>query len=108
MCDVMGLNKDIFDNIYTYFSLYAHPSEVAVFQFESMFSTENEEFIQLTLTNMKYCFSLMSVFVADYINMFPQVKDTFEKLDIYKQIAINAHNKMLRDDAYSINDAWKN
>lgn len=108
MSDVMGLNKDLFENIYTYFSLYAHPSEVAVFQFESMFSKENEEFKQLTATILKYCFSLMSVFVADYINLFPQVKNTFEKLEIYKQIAINAHNKMLRDDAYSINDAWKN
>jgi hypothetical protein len=108
MCDVMGLNRDIFENIYTYFSLYSHPSEVAVFQFESMFSKENEEFKQLTTTNLKYCFSLMSVFVADYICLFPQVKDTFEKLEIYKQIALNAHNKMLRDDAYSINDAWKN
>src|SRR5690606_18247847 len=64
MCDVMGLNKDLFENIYTYFSLYAHPSEVAVFQFESMFSKENEEFKQLTTTILKYCFSLMSVFVA--------------------------------------------
>jgi hypothetical protein len=107
MCDVMGLNKDIFDNIYTYFSLYAHPSEVSVFQFETMFSKQHEEFKQLTTTNLKYCFSLMSVFVADYINLFPQVKDTFEKLEIYKQIALNTHNKMLRDDSYSINDEWK-
>lgn len=107
MCDVMGLNKDIFDNIYTYFSLYAHPSEVSVFQFETMFS-KDEEFKQLTTANLKFCFSLMSVFVADYINLFPQVKDTFEKLEIYKQIALNSHNKMLRDDQYSINDAWEN
>jgi hypothetical protein len=107
MCDVMGLNKDIFDNIYAYFSLYAHPSEVSVFQFETMFSKQHEEFKQLTTTNLKYCFSLMSVFVADYINLFPQVQDTFEKLEIYKQIALNTHNKMLRHDSYSINNAWK-
>jgi len=107
MCDVMGLNKNIFEHIYTYFSLYAHPSEVSVFQFETMFSRQNEEFKQLTTTNLKYCFSLMSVFVADYIYLFPQVKATFEKLEIYKQIALNAHNKMLREDSYSINDAWK-
>lgn len=107
MCDIMGLHSNIFDNIYTYFSLYAHPSQVAVFQFESMFSKENEEFKQLTTTNMKYCFSLMSVFVADYVSLFPEVKNTFEKLEIHKQIAINAYNKLLRDDSYSINDAWK-
>ncbi|HPY58780.1 MAG TPA: DUF5677 domain-containing protein [Bacteroidales bacterium] len=108
MCDVINLNKDIFDNFYTYFSLYAHPSQVSVFQFETMFSKENEAFKQLTTTNLKYCFSLMSVFIADYIHLFPAVKVTFEKLEIYKQIALNAHNKMLRGDAYSINEAWKN
>lgn len=108
MCDVMELNKDIFDNIYTYFSLYAHPSEVSVFQFETMFNKQYEEFKQLTTTILKYCFSLMSVFIADYINLFPRVKDTFEKLETYKQIALNTHNKMIRDDSYSINDAWKN
>lgn len=108
MSNIMGLNPSLFDNIYTYFSLYAHPSQVAVFQFESMFSKKNEEFKQLTTLNLKYCFSLASVFVADFINLFPQVKDTFEKLEIYKQIAINAHNNMLRGDEYSINDAWRN
>jgi hypothetical protein len=108
MCDVMELNKDIFDNIYTYFSLYSHPSQVAVFQFENMFDMESEAFKTLTTTNLKYCFSLMSVFIADYINLFPQVKKTFEKLEIVEQIAINAHNKMLRGDTYSINEAWKN
>ncbi len=108
MCDVMNLNKDIFDNIYTYFSLYAHPSQVSVFQFETMFSKENEEFKQLTTLNLKYCFSIMSVFIADYIYLFPQVKGTFEKLEIHKQVALNAHNKMLRGNEYSINEAWKN
>jgi len=108
MCDVMNLNKGIFDNIYTYFSLYSHPSQVSVFQFETMFSKENEEFKQLTTINLKYCFSLMSVFIADYIHLFPAVKVTFEKLEIHKQIAINAHNKMLRGNAFSINEAWKN
>lgn len=107
MCNVMNLKREIFDNIYTYFSLYAHPSYVSVFQFKSMFNKENEGFKRLTTLNLKYCFSLMSVFVADYINLFPQVKNTFEKLDIYKQIVINGYNKMLRGDSYSINDEWK-
>ncbi len=107
MCDVMELNKDIFKNIYTYFSLYSHPSQVAVFQFENMFDKESEAFKSLTTTNLKYCFSLMSVFIADYINLFPQVKETFEKLETVEQVALNAHNKMLRGDAFSINEAWK-
>lgn len=106
MYKVMELNKDLFEEIYTYFSLYAHPSQVSVFQFRDMFG-EDEDFRQLTLLNLKYFFSLTSVFVADYINLFPQVKQTFEQLDSYKQNAINAYNKMLRGDDYSINDTWR-
>ena len=108
MCDVMELNKDLFDNIYTYFSLYSHPSQVAVFQFENMFSRDKEEYIELTSTNLKYCFSLLSVFIADYINLFPEVKDTFEKLEVHKQIAIDSHNRLLRGEKFLINDAMTN
>lgn len=108
MCDVMGLNKDLFDNIYTYFSLYSHPSQVSVFQFEDMFGKDDEAFKSITVFNLKYCFSLMSIFIADYINLFPDVKETFERLDIVKQIAINSFNNMLRGEDFSINDAWKN
>lgn len=108
MCDVMNLNKGLFENIYTYFSLYSHPSQVSVFQFENMFGKDTEEFKELTATNLRFCFSLLSVFIADYINLFPEVKATFEKLDLHKQIALNTHNKMLRGDEYSINEAWRN
>ncbi len=108
MCDVMELNKDLFDNIYTFFSLYSHPSQVSVFQFENMFSRDKEEYIELTSTNLKYCFSLLSVFIADYINLFPEVKETFEKLEVHKQIAIDSHNRLLRGEKFLINDAMTN
>lgn len=107
LCDVMHLNEKIFENIYTYFSLYSHPSQVAVFQFESMFTRRNEEFKALTATNLKYCFSFLSVFIADYIYKFPTMKDTFEKLDIHKQIAIDSFNVFLRDKEYAINDSME-
>lgn len=107
LCDVMELNKDLFEHIYTFFSLYSHPSNVSVFQFETMFDKESETYKSLTTLNFKYCFSFLSVFIADYIHLFPQVKETFEKLSIEKQIAINSLNKMLRGDKFSINDAWK-
>ena len=31
LVDVMNLKKDLFDNLYSYFSLYTHPSNVSVF-----------------------------------------------------------------------------
>lgn len=107
LTSVIGFKKGIFDNIYTYFSLYSHPSNVAVFQFVDMFKKDNPLFLELTNINLKYFFTLMSVFIADYINLFPTVLKTFESLDIRDQIVINFHNTVFRDESYSINDSWK-
>ena len=108
LCGVMKLKKEIFENIYTYFSLYSHPSQVSVFQFEVMFDKESEAYKSLTVLNFKYCFSFLSVFIADYIYLFPDVKTIFEELSTGKQIVINSLNKLLRGDDFSINEAWKN
>lgn len=107
LCDVMNLNEEIFDNIYTYFSLYSHPSQVAVFQFEDMFRKHDEAFKSLTAINLKYCFTFLSIFIADYVNLFPETKDIFEALDIKKQVAIDSLNILLRGEEYAINDAKK-
>lgn len=104
---VMGLKNDLLDNIYTYYSLYSHPSNVAVFQFSDMFEKGDEPFKQITNHNLTNLFVLLSIFVADYINLFPAVYETYGKLSIRDQIVINFHNMTIRGDEYSINENWK-
>ena len=108
LCDVLGFKEGFFDNIYTYFSLNAHPSNVSIFQFREMFGKETEAFKELTLIDMKFCFSMFSSFVADFIKVFPKVKETFDKQSIRDQILLNFYNRLMRGDSHSINDAWKN
>jgi len=103
----MDLKNNLFDNIYSYYSLYAHPSNVSVFQFEMMFSTEEEAFKSLTTTSMKYCFALLSMFIADYIKLFPNILETYNEQGLVSQIVLNFHNQMMRGETHSINDAWK-
>jgi hypothetical protein len=105
---IMRLKEGLLDNIYTYFSLYSHPSNVSVFQFANLFKKDNEEFAQLTIFNLKNAFFMLSIFIAEYIKLFPTVLKIFEKLDIRDQIVINLYNRLARDDSYSINDSWKN
>lgn len=104
---VMQIRPGLFDNIYNYFSLYAHPSNVSVFQFADMFKKDNEEFIFMTNFNLRYFFALTSIFIADYITVFPTTKNTFESMDIRDQIVINFHNILFRGKDYSINDSAK-
>ncbi len=103
----MDLKNDLLDNIYTYYSLYAHPSNVSVFQFDTMFSKEEEANKRITTTSMKYCFALLSMFIADYIKLFPDILKTYNDQDLVSQIALNFHNSMMRGETHSINDAWK-
>jgi hypothetical protein len=104
LIDIMGMRPGFMDELYTYFSLYAHPSNVAVFQFADLFHPGEEEFEQLTTFSLKNAFILVSSFIADYIHLFPPVLQTFNDLPLLHQVAINFHNKILRGDAYSINN----
>ena len=96
LANVMGITGGLLDDIYTYFSLYSHPSNVSVFQFADMFRKENPEFLQITIFNLRNLFILISVIVADYIVLFPQVLNTFNNLPLIHQLAINFHNKYAR------------
>lgn len=100
----LGLKVNILDNIYNYFSLYTHPTNVAVFQFSAMFKNEDRAWIELSTFNLKIAIMLTSIFIADYISVFPQVKTSFEKLGIREQIAINWQNVFARGQEYRIND----
>lgn len=101
---VMGIKDTILPNMYTFFSLYSHPSNVSVFQFAGMFDKGNEAFPDLTKFNLKVSFFMFSIFIADYIKVFPKVLSTFEKLSLVEQIAINFQNTLARSYDYTIND----
>lgn len=107
LVEMMGIKEGLLENIYTYFSLYSHPSNVAVFQFANMFKKGNESFWELTNFNLKTAFFLLSIFIADYINLFPKVIETFNSQDIRNQIVIDFYNKVARSEDYLINDSWK-
>ena len=102
-----GIRLDFFKNIYTYFSLNAHPSYISILQFKDMFKKDNMDCIQLAITAMQSCFVFLSVCLADYTRLFPQVMETYKKFSIEDQILLNFHNRLARGEEYSISDKWK-
>jgi hypothetical protein len=104
---IIGIKNGMLDDIYTYFSLYSHPSNVAVFQFADMFKLGEEAFPELVNFNLKIAFFMFSIFIADYIKLFPTVLQTYEKMSLRDQIVINFHNTLTRNHDYSINESYK-
>ncbi|TQD34031.1 DUF5677 domain-containing protein [Haloflavibacter putidus] len=103
LTSTLGFTTKMFDNIYNHFSLHTHPTNVAVFQFQGMFGND-KPFLELTYTSLREAIILISIFIADYIKLFPARMEDFERLDLMQQIAINFQNRMARGDNYSIND----
>lgn len=95
----------LFREMYGYFSMYTHPSQVSVFQFSQMFGEKGKEYKNMTIFNLRYCHFLSSIFIADFIKVFPESYPIFEKLPVIKQAIINFYNKMIRGEKYSINDS---
>lgn len=102
LVDVMNLKKDLFDNLYSYFSLYTHPSNVSVFQFDDLFKDVDDNYLMMTNFNIKTILSFIGVFIADYINFFPEVTKVFNNLSLEEQLIIDFHNMLGRNESYSI------
>jgi hypothetical protein len=102
LVDVMNLKKDLFDNLYSYFSLYTHPSTVSVFQFDDLFKDADNNYLMMTNFNIKTILSFIGVFIADYINFFPEVTKVFNNLSLEEQLIIDFHNMLGRNESYSI------
>lgn len=107
LIQVMGVRPRIFDNIYTYFSLYAHPSNVSVFQFGQMFDEVQKANVDLANLNLTLAITLLSIFAADYIAIFPKVLKTFDALPLLQQIVLDFHNRFARGNDYAINQSWQ-
>lgn len=103
----MDIKNGKLDHAYTYFSLYSHPSNVSVFQFENMFEKGKEAYPDIVIFNLQIAFYMFSVFIADYINLFPNVLKTYEEMGLVEQIVINFHNSLARGHEYDINESWK-
>lgn len=103
----MKIKNGKLDTTYTYFSLYSHPSNVSVFQFSNMFEKNNEAYPDLVIFNLQIAFYMFSVFIADYIHLFPKVIKTYEEMELAEQIVINFHNAGARGHEYDINETWK-
>lgn len=107
LTSTIGIKENALSSVYNHFSLSAHPSNVSVSQFGEMFKDSDKAYVELTMFNLKYATIFLSIFIADYINLFPNIKITFEELSVFEQVLINQNNRLFRGEDYSINDSWK-
>lgn len=72
-----------------------------------MYQKHDDMSNELTLYNIVVAYKLFSIFIADYINLYPSILETYKEKPILEQIEINFHNTIFRVQEYSINDEFK-
>ena len=80
----------------------AHPSNVSVFQFDDLFKDTDDNYLMMSNFNIKTSLCMIGVFIADYINFFPDVAKVFNNLSLEDQSIIDSHNMFGRNENYSI------
>ena len=105
--ELFNLKHSLLDNIYPHISTYAHPSYISVRNYGVMFDVENPKFLEFAKMEIMFCVTLLSIFIGDYMKVFPAVKEIYLTMDTEDQIILNFYNKMFRGDDYSYSEAWK-
>ncbi|MCY1528853.1 hypothetical protein D9M68_639740 [compost metagenome] len=72
-----------------------------------MFQNKDPRFFELASFNVKTAIYLLTVFIADYIRLFPDVANTYNSRPVIDQIMINFFNAFMRGHEYDINKAYE-
>ena len=67
------------EGLYAYLSLHAHPSIIGIEQYNAAFEINDPKFVSLCTTACRYIISFMSMFLQEYIKLFPLAKEIFYK-----------------------------
>ncbi|MBB6239654.1 hypothetical protein HDC90_004312 [Pedobacter sp. AK013] len=103
--DEMGFRQELTGTLYTYFSLYAHPSNVSVFQYGDLFHNGKDAHIRMSMYNIKTLSAVLSKFILDYIKLFPDVINIFNEMTILEQVVVNGNLRFATMDRQIINNA---
>lgn len=92
----MGIQSDIFNGMYKYFSNLSHPSHWGQLQFEQSFEKPQPEYIHLACTATRYVITFLSLFIADFMKLVPEAKDVLNKQPYDNQQMIQLYNEIFR------------
>lgn len=90
------LKTDTLKGLYKYACNMAHPSYLGLIQFRDAF--KGNAMFDLMETATMQLTAIMSVFIMDYMNEYPMVKEVYDKLDLESQFMVCMYSHALREE----------
>lgn len=96
---LLRIKNNMLKGTYSFFSLHGHPSYVSIFQFRDAFKIGNRADISLMAPHATQCvLAFMSIFIVDYMNLVPEIKTMYDKLEEPRRFAIGMYEDAMRGE----------
>lgn len=95
---LLNVKENLFNNIYSFFSLHGHPSFLSLIQFKDAFKNEYRADIYMAKHATQCILSFMSIFIIDYMKLNPNAKTLYDNLDEPRRFAIGMYEDAMRGE----------
>lgn len=95
---LLRVKENLFDSIYSFFSLHGHPSYLSLIQFRDAFKDEYRADMYMAKHATQCVLSFMSIFIVDYMKLNSEVKAMYDKLEEPRRFAIGMYEDAMRGE----------
>lgn len=95
---ILGVKEDLFQSLYSFFSLHGHPSYLSVCQFRDAFKPGVRSDWKMAQHATQCALSFMSIFIVDYMKLNPEVKAMYDKMEMPRRFAIGMYEDAMRGE----------
>lgn len=94
----LGVKEELFQSLYSFFSLHGHPSYLSVCQFRDAFKPGVRSDWMMAQHATQCALSFMSIFIVDYMKLNPEVKAMYDKMEMPRRFAIGMYEDAMRGE----------
>lgn len=95
---LLKVKENLFDSIYSFFSLHGHPSYLSLIQFRDAYKNDYRADMDMAKHATQCILSFMSIFIIDYMKLNPEVKTMYDKLEEPRRFAIGMYEDAMRGE----------
>lgn len=95
---LLNVKENLFNNLYSFFSLHGHPSYLSLIQFRDAFKDEYRADKEMAKHATQCILSFMSIFIVDYMKLVPEIKAMYDKLEEPRRFTIGMYEDAMRGE----------
>ena len=96
--NLLNVKVNLFNSIYSFLSLYGHPSYLSLIQFRDAFKNEYRADIEMAKHATQCVLSFMSIYIVDYMKLNSEVKAKYDKMGKLRKFVIGMYEDAMRGE----------